>query len=102
MRVAELLRGKRASFNCASKRSSGAASRSRASALRRARRGAPAFAILARRVFFSIELFFAIGGSGLPGQSFNGRSVLERHVEALEQSLGFGVGLGGGDDDDVH
>jgi len=65
-RVCELLRGISDSFNCASKRSSGAASRSRAIALSRTRRGVICLVSLARRAFFSIELFLAMSGFETP------------------------------------
>src|SRR5262245_36778170 len=60
MRVAEPLRGSAASLSEAAKRSSIGLVLSIAIALRRDRRPACDLLILRRRLFFSIELFFAI------------------------------------------
>src|SRR5579885_3474363 len=60
MRVADELRGNSASLRAAANRSSVGNFLSRAIALSLARRLAYCFAILRRRSFFSIELFFAI------------------------------------------
>src|ERR1700722_2548502 len=95
MRVAEELRGISASFSRALKRSSGGSDLSAARAFKRARLGASRFTSAVRLRFLSMELVFAMD-VGLPG------SIGERHVEALKQRSGFGVGLCRGDDDDVH
>jgi hypothetical protein len=60
MRVADELRGISASFSVAANRSSIGLFLSCAIAFKRARRPAICFVILRRRLFFSIELFFAI------------------------------------------
>jgi len=60
MRVAAALRGISASFRDAAKRSSIGLVLSMMIALRRSRPGRACFAILRRRLFFSIELFLAI------------------------------------------
>jgi len=60
MRVLDELRGNSASFSDAAKRSSIGSFLSYAIAFNFARRLAYCFAILRRRLFFSIELFFAI------------------------------------------
>src|ERR1051326_1488777 len=59
-RVAEELRGNCASFSAAANRSSVGSALSRATALSRDRLPENFFASLRRRLFFSIELFFAI------------------------------------------
>src|SRR5262245_17402878 len=63
-------------------------------AFSRARRPAYCFARRMRFLLRSIILVFAINSSG--------RSTRERHVKGLQQGPGFGIGLGRGDDDDVH
>jgi hypothetical protein len=60
MRVADELRGISASLSVAAKRSSTATDLSLTIALSRARRFENFFVIRRRRLFFSIELFFAI------------------------------------------
>jgi hypothetical protein len=60
MRVAAELRGSSASFNVAAKRSSIGFALSRAIAFSFVRRAENCFVIRRRRLFFSIELFFAI------------------------------------------
>jgi hypothetical protein len=60
MRVAEELRGISANFRVAAKRSSIGLDLSRAISLSFERRAENCFVILRRRLFFSIELFFAI------------------------------------------
>jgi hypothetical protein len=60
MRVFDELRGNSASLRVAAKRSSTGKLLSRAIAFKRARRGPNVFDIRFRRLFFSIELFFAI------------------------------------------
>src|SRR4051812_32744468 len=61
-------------------------------ALSAARLPASRLIIAARRLFLLIELSFAMVFSLLD----------KRHVETSEQRLRFGVGLGGGANDDVH
>jgi hypothetical protein len=63
MRVADELRGNSASFKVAAKRSSTGFDLSSTIALSRARRPENFFDIRRRRLFFSIELFFAISCS---------------------------------------
>jgi hypothetical protein len=58
--VADELRGSSASLSVAAKRSSTGFDLSLAISFSRARRPANDFVILRRRLFFSIELFFAI------------------------------------------
>src|ERR1700749_2756001 len=94
MRVGDELRGSLASLSRAPKRSSGLSLLSTAIALSSARLAAYCFAILARRLFFSTELFLAIFGSPA--------SVHEREVEAAEKRLGFRVRLRRRADNDVH
>jgi hypothetical protein len=60
MRVADELRGNSASLSVAAKRSSTGLSLSWTIAFKRARRPENFFAIRRRRLFFSMELFFAI------------------------------------------
>jgi hypothetical protein len=60
MRVADELRGSSASFSVAAKRSSVGLDLSMAIAFSRVRRPEYFFDSLRRRLFFSIELFFAI------------------------------------------
>src|SRR5205823_2218292 len=80
MRVGEELRGSLASLSRAPKRSSGLSLLSTAIALSSARLPAYCFAILARRLFFSIELFLAI--FGLRPQFTNGKSKPRRSALA--------------------
>src|ERR1700754_2708813 len=96
IRVGEPLRGICASLSCASKRSSGGASRSVAIALSRARLGAVLLASFMRRMFFSIELFFAIW------VLLRWRSVDERHLETAQEGLGLRIGLRRRDNDDIQ
>ena len=63
MRVADELRGISASFRVAANRSSIGSVLSAMIAFNRSRFGAAFFAIRLRRLFFSIELFFAMLGS---------------------------------------
>src|SRR5215467_13380152 len=94
MRVGDELRGSLASLSRAPKRSSGLSLLSTAIAFSAARLAAYCFAILARRLFFSTELFLAI--------CLSPASVHEREVEAAEKRLGFRVRLRRRADDDVH
>src|ERR1051326_8317756 len=66
-----------------------------ATALRRLRLASKRLASAWRRLFFSIELNFAM-------KRCLSVSVDERHLEAGEQRLGFLVRPCGGHDDDVH
>src|SRR6185437_1141796 len=103
MRVADELRGSSASLSVAAKRSSTGLVLSWAIALRRARR--PEYFLLnrRRRLFFSIELFFAIYFS--PRRSASEAilaSLPERKIERGQQSARFVVGARGRANGDVH
>src|SRR5262245_33137745 len=105
MRVGDELRGISASFSEAAKRSSIGLVLSIAIALSRERRPENFLASLRRRLFFSIELFFAIKVSWV--SAFEAwfeilASLPEREVECGQQRTRLVVGLGGGADRDVH
>src|ERR1700751_5034013 len=104
MRVAEALRGNVASLRDAAKRSSIGLVLSIAIALRRERRPENFLVILRRRLFFSIELFFAIRLSlPFPRLSWpNAHSLPERKIERGQQRARFLVGARRGADRDVH
>src|SRR5882762_5032036 len=104
MRDGDELRGNSASLRVAAKRSSIGRLLSRAIALRRARRGPKVFDIRFRRLFFSIELFFAIYLSSLfPRLRWPKRpSLPEREVECCQQSAPFFVVARAGANGDVH
>src|SRR5258708_5105010 len=101
MRVADELRGISASLRVAAKRSSIGAFLSEAAFLRSARRSAYCFVSLRRRLFFSIELFFAIKISWISA-SEGCPSLPEREVECSQQRARFVVGLRAGADRDIH
>src|ERR1700730_7333726 len=101
MRDGEELRGSSASLSVAAKRSSVGLLLSRAISLSRARRPENFSANRRRRLFFSIELFFAIRVSWC--SAFEGSpSLPEGKVECAEQRARFSVGLGGRANRDVH
>src|SRR5262245_1182928 len=105
MRVGDELRGISASFSEAAKRSSIGLVLSIAIALSRERRPENFLASLRRRLFFSIELFFAIKVSWV--SAFEAwfeilASLPEREVECGQQRARLVVGLGGRANRDVH
>src|SRR4051812_20692415 len=103
MRVADELRGSSASFRVAANRSSIGRFLSAMIAFSFARCGAAFFVMRLRRLFFSIELFFAMLGSWV--SAFEGlfsRSLPEREIESGQQGPRLVVGLGRGADRDVH
>src|SRR5215831_3908080 len=100
MRVAEELRGISASLRVAANRSSIGLFLSRAIALSRARRPEYFLLSLLRRLFFSIELFFAINVSCFPPWRMS--SLPEREVERAQQRARLCVGLRAGAHGDVH
>src|SRR5579883_2058610 len=104
MRVAEELRGNVASLREAAKRSSIGLVLSIAIALRRPRRPENFLVILRRRLFFSIELFFAIRLS-LPFPRLTWvwvTSLPERKIERGQERARFLVGARRRADRDVH
>src|SRR5215470_10168279 len=101
MRVAEALRGSSASLSVAANRSSIGLVLSRAIAFSRERRPEYFLLSLRRRLFFSIELFFAINVSWLSA-SGDGRSLPEREVECGQEGARLVVGFRAGADRDVH
>src|ERR1700760_3852344 len=103
MRVADELRGISASFSVAAKRSSIGFFLSAMIAFNRARAGAAFLAIRLRRVFFSIELFFAMLGSWVSAfERLFSVSLPEREIECGQQGSCFVVGARRGADRDVH
>src|SRR6185312_12645993 len=103
MRVADELRGISASFRVAAKRSSIGLVLSAMIAFSFARAGAAFLDIRLRRLFFSIELFFAMLGSLYPRlRGFVSVSLPEREIESGQQGARLVVGIGGGADRDVH
>src|SRR5262245_35003483 len=104
MRVFEELRGTWASLSVAANRSSVGKFLSRAISLSRWRRPEYFLAILRRRLFFSMELFFAISVSWVSAseEEFKSASLPEREVEGREQGPGLVVVARGRADDDVH
>src|SRR5712691_8880043 len=103
MRVADPLRGNSASFRLAANRSSIGLFLSRAIAFRRERRPDIDLAIRRRRLFFSIELFFAMRVSWVSAfEEAYGPSLPEREIECFEQLARLLVGARGGADGDVH
>src|ERR1051326_7810524 len=104
MREGAPLRGSAASLREAANRSSIGFVLSIAIALRRERLPANFFAILRRRLFFSIELVFAIRLSlPLPRlRSARSASLPERKIECGQQRARFLVGARRGADRDVH
>src|SRR5579883_3555458 len=103
MRPGAALRGIWLSLRRASKRSSIDSVSLLATASRRLRRPAYCFASFARRLFFSIELFFAISLPPFSSASeLDFSSLPEREIEGAQQSPRLLVGLGRGANDDVH
>src|SRR5215510_10366306 len=102
MRVAEELRGSSASLSVAANRSSIGLVLSRAIALSRARRPEYFLVSRRRRLFFSIELFFAINVSWLSASEERPSSLPEREVECGQQRARFRVGARRCADRDVH
>src|SRR3954452_15750452 len=103
MRVVDELRGIWASFSVAAKRSCIGLVLSAMIAFSFARCGAAFFAIRLRRLFFSIELFFAMLGSWVSAfERLSGFSLPEREIESGQQGARLVVGLGRGADRDVH
>src|SRR4051812_39342630 len=89
MRVADELRGNSASFNVAAKRSSIGFFLSAMMAFSFARLGAAFLVILFRRLFFSIELFFAMLGSWVSAFEMPvSVSLPEREIEFSQQRAG--------------
>src|ERR1043165_5906800 len=91
MRVFDELRGTCASLSAAAKRSSVGSDLLYAISLSRARRPEYFLASLRRRLFFSIELFFAIWVSWVSAFEEARSSLPEREVECSEQGAGFVV-----------
>src|SRR3954470_2354020 len=103
IRVADELRGISASFSDAANRSSIGFFLSAMMAFRRARLGAAFLVIRLRRLFFSIELFFAMLGSWVSAfEVLVSNSLPEREIESGQQRSGFVVGARGGANRDVH
>src|SRR6478609_10825550 len=103
MRVADELRGISASFRVAANRSSIGSVLSAMIAFNRARWGAAFFAIRLRRLFFSIELFFAMLGSWVSAfERLVSVSLPEREIECGQQCSSFIVGARRGAYRDVH
>src|SRR5580704_2120500 len=102
MRVAEPLRGSAASLMVASKRSSSGLFLSREIALSRARLPANFLVSLRRRLFFSIELVFAILVSWVSAFEDLPSSLPEREVEGRQQGARLVVGARRGAYGDVH
>src|ERR1700692_3924917 len=104
MRVADELRGISASFSVAANRSSIGLVLSAMMAFNFARRGAAFLVIRLRRLFFSIELFFAMLGSWVSAFERLKVSVSlpEREIECGQQCPCFVVGVRGGAHRDVH
>src|SRR3954467_6546806 len=103
MRVAEELRGISASFNVAAKRSSIGFFLSAMIAFSFARLGAAFFVIRLRRLFFSIELFFAMLGSWVSAfERLVSVSLPEREIECGQQGARLVVSAGRGAYRDVH
>src|SRR5664279_6083329 len=96
MRTAEELRGSSASLSRAWKRSSSVRLSSLATRFSSARLPANCAVMRRRRLFFSIELFFAI--SACPESQL----LAEREVEGLEQRARFVVAAGRRAYDHVH
>src|SRR3954469_16969281 len=93
MRVAEELRGISASFTAAVKRSSIGFFLSAMMAFSLARLGAAFLVIRLRRLFFSIELFFAMLGSWVSAfERLVSVSLPEREIECGQQCSCFVVG----------
>src|ERR1700676_5651151 len=104
MRVADELRGSSASFSVAANRSSIGFFLSAMMAFSFARWGAAFLVIRLRRLFFSIELFFAMLGSWVSAfeRLLVSVSLPEREIECGQQCPCFVVGMRGGAHRDVH
>src|ERR1700722_16789260 len=108
IRVADELRGSSASFKVAANRSSIGFFFLAVMAFCFARLGAAFFFIRLRRLFFSIELFFAMRGSWVSAfeRQISSRllsvSLPEREIECGQQCSCFVVGLRRGAHRDVH
>src|SRR5438270_3625935 len=103
MRVAEELRGISASFNEAANRSSIGFFLSAIIAFSFARAGAAFLVIRLRRLFFSIELFFAMFGSWVSAfERLISFSLPEREIECGQQGTRLVVGGGRSAHRNVH
>src|SRR5258708_7728618 len=103
IRVADELRGISASFSVAAKRSSIGLFLSAMIAFSFARAGAAFLVIRLRRLFFSIELFFAMLGSWVSAfERLVSVSLPEREIECGQQGTRLVVGGRGGTHRDVH
>src|SRR5579863_10092003 len=103
MRVADELRGISASFSVAANRSSIGLVLSAMMAFSFARLAAAFLVIRLRRLFFSIELFFAMLGSWVSAfERLFGVSLPEREIECGQQRSGFLVVARRGAHRDVH
>src|SRR3954452_11736971 len=103
IRVVDELRGISASFKVAANRSSIGFFLSAMMAFSLARLGAAFLLIRIRRLFFSIELFFAMLGSWVSAfEALVSVSLPEREIEGGQQRAGFVVGPCGGAHRDVH
>src|SRR3954447_23233762 len=103
IRVVDELRGISASFKVAANRSSIGFFLSAMMAFSLARLGAAFLLIRIRRLFFSIELFFAMLGSWVSAfEALFSVSLPEREIESGQQRAGFVVGARGGAHRDVH
>src|SRR3982750_4222967 len=97
IRVAEELRGISASFSVAANRSSIGFFLSAMMAFSFARLGAAFLVIRLRRLFFSIELFFAMLGSWVSAfERLVSVSLPEREIECGQQGARLVVSAGGG------
>src|SRR4029077_7741522 len=103
IRVADELRGISASFSVAANRSSIGLVLSAMSAFNFARCGAAFLVIRLRRLFFSIELFFAMLGSWVSAfERLTCVSLPEREIECGQQGTRLVVGTRRGANRDVH
>src|SRR5258708_9827970 len=103
MRVVDELRGISASFSVAANRSSIGFFLSAMIAFNFARFGAAFLDIRLRRLFFSIELFFAMLGSWVSAfERLFGVSLPEREIECGQQGSRLVVGARRGANRDVH
>src|SRR3954451_15066541 len=103
IRVADELRGNSASFSVAAKRSSIGFFLSAMMALSLARLAAAFLVIFFRRLFFSIELFFAMLGSWVSAfERLFSFSLPEREIECGQQGARLIVGAGRGAHGYVH
>src|SRR6201996_217099 len=103
IRVADELRGISASFRVAAKRSSIGLFLSAMIAFSPARAGAAVLVIRLRRLFFSIELFFAMLGSWVSAfERLFSVSLPEREIECVQQGARLVVGRSRGAHRNVH